>query len=112
MIAPDFDSLAQRLEEAADRLAEDLPEGVVAPQFLEGDPSLDEVDAYCVDLMREAAGAVVVAPCLLEALKGAIGALEFSLDYHRDLGNEDIAFAADRLDAARAAILKATGASL
>lgn len=46
---------------------------------------------------------------LLEALQGAIGALEFSQDFHRDLGNEEQAFAADRLDAARAAIAKALG---
>lgn len=47
--------LAQRLTEAAAWLADDLPEGVVAPQFLEGDVKLDELDAYCVDLMLEAA---------------------------------------------------------
>lgn len=52
---------------------------------------------------------IATAPDLLDALKGAIGALEFSQDFHRDLGNEDQAFAADRLDAARAAIAKATG---
>jgi len=51
---------------------------------------------------------IAAAPDLLAALQGAIGALEFSQDYHRDLGNEDQAFAADRLDAARAAIAKAT----
>lgn len=48
---------------------------------------------------------------LLEALRGAIGALEFSQDYHRDLGNEEQAFAADKLDAARKAISLATGES-
>jgi hypothetical protein len=52
---------------------------------------------------------IASAPDLLEALKGAIGALEFFQDFHRDLGNEDQAFAADRLDAARAAIARATG---
>ena len=51
---------------------------------------------------------IAAAPDLLAALQGAIGALEFSQDYHRDLGNEDQAFAADRLDAARAALAKAT----
>lgn len=39
-----------------------------------------------------------------EALRGAVGALEFSRDYHKDLGNEDQAFAQDRLDAARKAL--------
>lgn len=52
---------------------------------------------------------IAAAPELLEALKAAIGALEFSQDYHRDLGNEDQAFAADRLDAARSAIARAQG---
>lgn len=51
---------------------------------------------------------IAAAPDLYEALQGAIGALEFSQDYHRDLGNEDQAFAADRLDAARAALAKAS----
>lgn len=59
--------------------------------------------------MRANARLVAAAPDLLAALQGAIGALEFSQDFHRDLGNEDQAFAADRLDAARAAIAKATG---
>lgn len=58
---------------------------------------------------RANARLMAASPDLLCALKGAIGALEFSLDYHRDLGNEDIAFAADRLDAAKSAIAKATG---
>ena len=58
--------------------------------------------------VEEAALLIAAAPELLAALQGAIGALEFSQDYHRDLGNEDQAFAADRLDAARSAIAKAT----
>ncbi len=58
--------------------------------------------------MEANARLIAAAPDLLDALQGAIGALEFSQDYHRDLGNEDQAFAADRLDAARAAIAKAT----
>ena len=41
---------------------------------------------------------------LRTALEGAIGALEFSRDYHSDLGNEEQAFAQDRLDAALAAL--------
>lgn len=49
------------------------------------------------------------APDLLSALQGAIGALEFSQDYHRDLSNSEQAFAADKLDAARAAITAALG---
>ncbi len=48
---------------------------------------------------------------LLEALKGAVGALEFSRDYHNDLGNEDQAFAQDKLDAAVKAIAKAEARS-
>lgn len=54
---------------------------------------------------------IASAPDLLEALKGAVGALEFSRDYHKDLGNEEQAFAQDRLDAATKAIAKATGAA-
>lgn len=46
---------------------------------------------------------------MLAALEGAVGALEFSRDYHKDLGNEEQAFAQDRLDAALAAIAKAKG---
>ena len=46
---------------------------------------------------------------MLDALKGAIGALEFSRDFHSDLGNEEQAFAQDKLDAALKAIAKATG---
>lgn len=46
---------------------------------------------------------------MLEALRGAIGALEFSRDYHMDLNNEEQAFAQDKLDAARYAIEKAEG---
>lgn len=46
---------------------------------------------------------------LYEALAGAIGALEFSRDYHSDLGNEDQAFAQDKLDAATKALAKARG---
>lgn len=53
---------------------------------------------------------MAAAPDLLEALRGAIGALEFSRDYHRDLGNEEQAFTQDKLDAAVNAIAKATGA--
>lgn len=43
---------------------------------------------------------IVAAPDLVAALRGAIGALEFSRDYHRDLGQ-------DRLCAAYAALAKA-----
>lgn len=51
--------------------------------------------------------AAAAAPDLVEALEGAIGALEFSRDYHSDLGNAEQAFAQDKLDAARAALAKA-----
>jgi hypothetical protein len=54
---------------------------------------------------------IAAAPELLDALQKAVGALEFSRDYHKDLGNEDQAFAQDMLDAALKAIAKATGAA-
>ena len=60
--------------------------------------------------LENAAHVITAAGDLFEALKGAIGALEFSRDYHKDLGNEDQAFAQDRLDAALKAIARATGA--
>lgn len=43
------------------------------------------------------------------AVRGAVGALEFSRDYHGDLGNEDQAFAQDKLDAAFRALATADG---
>jgi hypothetical protein len=46
-------------------------------------------------------------PRLLEALEGAIGALEFSRDYHADLSDAEQAFCQAKLDAARAAIAAA-----
>lgn len=52
---------------------------------------------------------IAAAPELLEALKGAIGALEFSRDCHGDTSNEDQAFAQRKLDAAVSAIAKAEG---
>lgn len=48
-------------------------------------------------------------PATIAALKGAVGALEFSRDYHKDLGNEEQAFCQDRLDAALKAIFYAEG---
>lgn len=73
----------------------------------------DERNQVRAALARQVADLTLAsaAPDLLEALKGAIGALEFSQDYHRDLGNEEQAFVADRLDAALAAIAKATSPS-
>lgn len=47
---------------------------------------------------------------LVEALKGAIGALEFSRDYHSDLSNAEQALAQDRLDAATKALAMAGAA--
>lgn len=52
---------------------------------------------------------VAAASNLLKALEGAIGALEFSRDYHSDLSNEEQAFAQDRLDDAINALAKARG---
>lgn len=70
-----------------------------------------EDDAYMEALFAfHDALLIAAAPDLLEALRGAIGALEFSRDYHNDLSNEEQAFAQDRLDAALKAIAKATGA--
>lgn len=83
--------------------------------------SIEDADGNPVCLLGDPAGSgtmfenganarlIASAPDLLEALRGAIGALEFNRDYHSDLGNEDQAFAQDRLDAATKAILKATG---
>lgn len=48
-------ALAQRLDEAADWLAEDIPDDTPLIQHLEGDVKLDQLDLYCVALMREAA---------------------------------------------------------
>lgn len=58
----------------------------------------------------EDARLIAAAPDLLEALEGAIGALEQDLDAGRDSGDADwegLAF--QRLEAARAAIAKARG---
>lgn len=52
---------------------------------------------------------IAAAPALFAALEDAIGALEFSRDYHKDLGNAEQAFCQDKLDAARAAIAQAKG---
>lgn len=52
------EALANRLREAADWLSEDIPEGTPEVQHLEGDVRLDELDLYCVNLMREAAEAI------------------------------------------------------
>ena len=76
-------------------------------------PSLKNWDAEYVHLSGYAGPygfeVFAAAPDLLEALRGAIGALEFSRDCHADLSNQEEAFAQDRLDAARAAIAKAEG---
>lgn len=48
-------ALAQRLDEAADWLAEDIPAHTPLIQYLEGDVKLDQLDLYIVTLMREAA---------------------------------------------------------
>jgi hypothetical protein len=51
-------ALAARLREAADWLDDDLPAGVPLLDCLEGDVTVDELDRYCVELMREAANAL------------------------------------------------------
>lgn len=51
-------ALAARLVEAATALEDDLPEGVREIPDLDGDVSLDELDRYCVGLMRQAAEAL------------------------------------------------------
>ncbi|MDP1598996.1 hypothetical protein [Phenylobacterium sp.] len=48
-------ALAKRLDEAADWLAEDIPDATPLIQHLEGDVNLDQLDLYVVTLMREAA---------------------------------------------------------
>lgn len=48
-------ALAQRLNEAAEWLAEDIPADTPLIQHLEGDVKLDQLDLYVVTLMREAA---------------------------------------------------------
>ena len=50
--------LIGRLREAAEWLAEDIPEGTPEIEHLEGDVRLDELDLYCVWLMRQAADAL------------------------------------------------------
>jgi len=60
------------------------------------------------DAINEACARISI---LVAALKGAIGALEFSRDYHSDLGNEEQVFAQDKMDAAINAIAKAEGKS-
>lgn len=65
---------------------------------------------------EEANAAFIARACnshyeLLNALKDAVGALEFSREFHSDLGNEEQAFAQDKLDAALNAIAKAEGRS-
>lgn len=51
-------SLAAKLTEAADRLSAGLPDETPLIQFLEGEVELDELDLYCVNLMRQAAQAL------------------------------------------------------
>lgn len=65
-------------------------------------PDRDERDAN--------AHLISAAPELYEALKGAIGALEYSVDCARDGGNnEDIDFAQSKLDAALLVLATARG---
>jgi len=63
-------------------------------------PIWDQFKAMSAELAKFKA----LAETLAGALEGSIGALEFSRDYHKDLGNEDQAFAQDRLDAATQAL--------
>ena len=64
---------------------------------------------WAAEEIRELKAAAAARADMYAALEGAIGALEFSRDYHGDLGNEDQAFAQDKLDAAVAALAKARG---
>lgn len=48
-------SLAARLAEAADWLAEEIPSDTKVIEHLEGDVRLDELDLYVVNILREAA---------------------------------------------------------
>jgi hypothetical protein len=63
-------------------------------------------EAVRAEQAAELAKFKALAETLAEALEGSIGALEFSREYHKDLGNEDQAFAQDRLDAATKALLQ------
>lgn len=82
-------------------------------------PSPTDPEAYAVEgvylvadnLPIEDANLIAASRPLLKALEGAIGALQFSRDYHSDLDNEDQAFCQDKLDAAMRAIAAAKGES-
>jgi hypothetical protein len=50
----DLESLATRLYEASEWLAEDIPAGTREIAALEGDVKLDELDLYCANLMQVA----------------------------------------------------------
>lgn len=51
-------NIAERLLDGARWLEDGLPPDVKAPQFLEGDVKLDELDAYCCQVMFEAAAEI------------------------------------------------------
>lgn len=88
-------ALTERLIAARDR---------IKPLTRYGEDAVRRPAQNAHEVMADAAN---VLTDMAEALKGAIGALEFSRDYHRDLGNEDQALCQDRLDAATAALAKA-----
>lgn len=73
-------------------------------------PSLDANAAFIVKACNSFYEREELIREMVAALEGSVGALEFSLDFHRDLGNADISFAADKLDAVTKAITKAKGA--
>jgi hypothetical protein len=69
MTHAEYTAIAGRLREAAGWLSSDIPAGTRVPQFLEGDVKLDELDAYAVEVMGDAANA-------LDALEDDLAALE------------------------------------
>ncbi|WP_141653114.1 hypothetical protein [Phenylobacterium immobile] len=64
-------AVAAQLDEAAEWLADDIPAGTPEIEHLEGDVRLDELDLYCVNVMRRASAALRAKDAEIAALKGA-----------------------------------------
>ena len=81
--------LIGRLREAAEWLAEDIPEGTPEIEHLEGDVRLDELDLYCVWLMRQAADALSdpnpILAARVEEIEAARQSAEARVEELRDL---------------------------